>query len=98
MQAFAVSTVGRVMLAMITEPRRALLDLPDMFARGSRGILIEAAPHGEGVRVEMQHIGGLQDCSAIGTIEGCVLRYGARPMIDVQLRTGEHAVYDVTWT
>lgn len=96
-QAFAASTVGKVMLSMITDARGALLALPQMFARGSQGIGVEAAPRDYSVRVEMRRIGGVQDCSAIGTIEGCVLFYGSEPTIEVELLSTEHAAYDVTW-
>lgn len=96
-QAFAGSTVGKVMLAMITDARGALLALPQMFARGSQGIVVEAEPRDDGVRVEMRRIGGVQDCSAIGTIEGCVIFYGSEPTIDVELISTEHAAYEVTW-
>jgi uncharacterized protein (TIGR02265 family) len=98
MQAFAASTVGRVMLAMISDAHGALLALPNMFARGSSGIVVKAQAEGAGVRVEMQNIGGVQDCSAIGTLEGCVLYYGGKPTLDVDLVARNRAVYLITWS
>lgn len=96
MQAFATSTLGSVMLSMITSAEEALLAMPNMFARGSSGITVTAQREGSGVLVEMQNIGGVQDCSAIGTLEGFVLYYGGKPRIDVDLVGSNRALYLVT--
>lgn len=96
MQAFATSTLGGVMLAMITSAEEALLAIPNMFAQGSSGIIVTAQREGSGVLVEMQNIGGVQDCSAIGTLEGFVLYYGGKPSIEVDLISNNRALYMVT--
>ncbi len=98
MQVFASSTVGRVMLSMITDVRSALLALPEMFARGSNGILVKAKEEGDSVLIEMHNVGGVQDCSTIGTLEGCVIHYGGTPTMDVELITNNCAQYLISWS
>lgn len=85
-QAFATSSVGRVMLALAGDARGALLKLGDMYAVAIRGGTVRARAGAEGpIVLEFRRFYGWLDCYPIGTIEGIVEHFGTRCEIELHL-------------
>lgn len=93
--AFAASNLGRVTMALVSDPMRALRTSPRIFRQVATGEwTIEAAPLERGVRIEIVNQ-GLPWSVPLGTFEGLVQHYDANSRIEVTQVAPKHFRYDV---
>lgn len=91
---FASSGVGSVMLALVgSDPKVALLKMPDMYAASLKGGSVTAKEIATGV-VELSYVDfyGWLDCYPIGHIEGLATHCNRRCEIEVEAASEVEAV------
>jgi uncharacterized protein (TIGR02265 family) len=97
-EAFANTTIGRVMLTQVRDPASNLLLLPDVYGLILSHVRCRASMLEERrVRIDFERLYGTLDNLQIGTIEGIVLQYREVPTIDVELYDEHRATFVVTW-
>jgi uncharacterized protein (TIGR02265 family) len=97
-QAFADSTVGKVMLKMASDLHAAMLKVPDIQRMVVRNGTISAVSTGpRSVRIEFRNARTWFDCAVLGNFEGAVLMYRESPVIDLDVIDDENARYDISW-
>lgn len=97
LRAFAASALGSVMFALVgSDPKVALLKLPDMYAASLKGGSVRAKELGPGV-IELSYTDfyGWLDCYPIGHIEGLAMHCDRSCEIEVEARTEIDAVFRV---
>jgi uncharacterized protein (TIGR02265 family) len=79
------STVGRIMLALAGDATAALLRVPEVFRRVTKGQQVEATVLEDGaVRIAfVENYGGWE--YNLGQVEGIVAHYGRRATVEVEL-------------
>lgn len=97
-RAFSESALGRILISVAGDPRKALLHLPSIYRNLQGGGTIEARNGPRGVRLELRGFAPWLDCSWVGVIEGLVVLFGRRPVLSIDLHGEESADYEVEWT
>jgi uncharacterized protein (TIGR02265 family) len=94
---FLTSTLGKITVAVVDDPRSALLAVPTAYKHTVRGCRFEAEPSGErGVRLTAFDLPGAWGYQ-IGQLEGIVMHWRATPTIRcADLGSGRRR-FDVTW-
>lgn len=94
---FAGSTLGRVIVAVVADPRAALLKLPEISDMVSNVGRMTAVDEGDGVRLGYRDYSGFLDCAVIGSLEGVVSFFRKSPRIDVRILGDRDADFLVRW-
>lgn len=94
---FADSTLGKVLVAVLSDPRAALMKLPEINDMVSNTGRITATEEGDGVRLCYRDYSGFLDCAVVGSLEGVVLFFRKSPRIDVRVLGDRDADYLVRW-
>lgn len=98
-EVFVSSNLGRAVSALAASPAAALKLYPVAWRHSQSGGVVTAHEVGRGrVRVEVRRAAPWLDCGVLGSIEGTVVLFGKRPIVEVELLSDFDANYDVTWT
>ena len=93
--AFARSTIGKVMVALVGDAHTALLQLPDAYGRIIGGIHLRADElDARSVRITCEHYYGVH-AYFLGQLEGIVLSMGGMPSIRGRLLSAHTMQFDV---
>lgn len=95
---FVGSSVGRVLSSLASDPSTGLRMFPMAWRHMQTGGELTVVPGSRGVRIEVRDLAPWLDCSMIGSLEGAVVFFGRRPVIEVELTSDFDASYEVTWT
>lgn len=99
-EVFVASSIGRALTTLASNPLAALRLFPTAWRHMQTGgeLVTRELPHSHGIRLEVRDLAPWLDCSMIGSLEGGVVLFGRRPMIEVELLSDHDANYLVTWT
>lgn len=94
---FAESTMGKVMLTVVGDPKSALLKVPFIYAKMAPGdwTITGEALDATTVRIEFAPVYGTWEYM-LGQMEGVVLNYGATPSITVSELPNRKLRFDVS--
>lgn len=97
-QVFADSSMGRMLGGLVTDPKTAFRLFPAAYRLAQHGGAVRTIERPRGVRLELRAFAPWLDCSLVGTIEGTVVLFGRRPLIEVDMLSDTDADYDIEWT